>query len=65
MTLVFMAQARDRRDSTTQKVLQVGGSSLAVFAILCVLTATVLPDFIAWGIIAAIALIIVLLHHVN
>ena len=65
MTLVFMAQVRDRRGSTTQKVVRAGLISLAVFAVLCLLVATVLPDTIAWGIVVAVGMIIVILHHIN
>lgn len=65
MTLVFMAQARDRRGSTHGDVIRVALISLAVFAVLCALTATVLPDTIVWGLVVAIAIVIVLLHHVS
>ncbi|AHH93669.1 hypothetical protein GCM10010174_24240 [Kutzneria viridogrisea] len=65
MTLVFMAQTRDRRGSTHWDVIRVSLISLGIFAFLCLLTATVLPATIAWGLVVAIAIIIVLLHHVS
>jgi cell division protein FtsW (lipid II flippase) len=65
MTLVFAAQARDRRGSSHKDVIRVVLISLVVFAVLCVLTATVLPDTIVWGLVVAIAVVIVLLHQVS
>jgi hypothetical protein len=55
MTLVAMAQVRDRRRSTHAEVVRAGLIALAIVAVLALLVATVLPSVAAWGLVAATA----------
>ena len=65
MTLLMTGKVRDDRNRTTGDVARVALWSTLVFAVLCLLIATVLPGTVVWGLVAAQYMILVLMHHIG
>ncbi|WP_344871760.1 hypothetical protein [Allokutzneria multivorans] len=65
LVLVAMAQVRDRKHSTRAQVTQTGLIALAVLSVVTALIATVLPETIAWALVAFVVLIVLTLTMVG
>nr|CTQ94327.1 hypothetical protein [Kibdelosporangium sp. MJ126-NF4] len=57
LVLLAMAQTRDRKGATNSTVALAGAISLTVVVLLCVLSLTVLPGPVVWGIVAAVGVV--------
>ena len=57
LVLLAMAQTRDRKGATNSTVALSGAISLTVVALLCVLSLTVLPGPVVWGVVAAVGVV--------
>ncbi|MBP2475290.1 small neutral amino acid transporter SnatA (MarC family) [Crossiella equi] len=61
LTLVAMAQVRDRKHTSQAAVVQAGLISVAVVAVLAILVATLLSSTWAWALVAAEAIAVLFL----
>ncbi|ALG05798.1 hypothetical protein [Kibdelosporangium phytohabitans] len=57
LVLLAMAQTRDRKGATNSTVALAGAISFTVVTLLCVLSLTVLPGAVVWGIVAAVGVV--------
>jgi hypothetical protein len=57
LVLLAMAQTRDRKGSTGGQVALAGAISFVVLALLCVLSLTVFPGPLVWGLVVAVGVI--------
>lgn len=57
LVLLAMAQTRDRKGATNSTVALAGAISLTVVTLLCVLSLTVLPGPVVWGVVAAVGVV--------
>ncbi|ONI78934.1 hypothetical protein ALI144C_29730 [Actinosynnema sp. ALI-1.44] len=57
LVLLAMAQTRDRRGATNSTVALAGVIAFTVVTLLCVLSLTVLPGAVVWGIVAAVGVV--------
>jgi hypothetical protein len=61
LVLLTMAQVRDRKGSTHGSVALSGAIAFVVLAIVCLLSLTVLPATLVWGLVVAVAVIVTVL----
>jgi hypothetical protein len=57
LVLLAMAQTRDRKGSTSGQVALAGAIALVMLTMLCVLSLTVFPGPLVWGLVAAVGVI--------
>ncbi|GAA3431568.1 hypothetical protein [Kutzneria kofuensis] len=65
MTLLITGKVRDDRNRNAGDVARAALWSSLVFAVLCLLIATVLPGTVVWGVVAAQYMILILMHHIG
>ena len=65
LVLVTMAQARERRGSTTGGVALAGVIAFVAMLVLCLLSVTVLPSGLVWSLVVALGVIVSVLVLVS